>query len=96
MPDAILCRPEEVGLVIRPAVAGPLPDIEYLACADDLSACARLAGQLQQRLAGSVWSQCRSWYRMDGNGRVVALFPGFTREYVRGLKRVEPADYEFA
>jgi len=51
--------------------------------------------QLQQRLAGSVWSQCRSWYRMDGNGRVVALFPGFTREYVRGLKRVEPADYEF-
>jgi hypothetical protein len=40
--------------VIRPAVGGPLPDIEYLACADDLSACARLAAQLQQRLARSV------------------------------------------
>jgi cation diffusion facilitator CzcD-associated flavoprotein CzcO len=51
--------------------------------------------QLQQRLAGSVWAQCRSWYRMDSNGRIVALFPGFVREYVRGLKRVEPADYEF-
>src|SRR4051812_21316657 len=37
VPDTILCRPEEVGLVIRPAVAGPLLDIEYLACADDLS-----------------------------------------------------------
>jgi hypothetical protein len=52
--DIILCRPEEVGLVIRPAVGGPLPDIEYLACADDLSACARLAAQVQQRLARSV------------------------------------------
>ena len=54
VPDAILCRPEEVGLVIRPAVSGPLPDIEYLACADDLPTCARLAAQLQQRLARSV------------------------------------------
>jgi hypothetical protein len=52
--DIILCRPEEVGLVIRPAVGGPLSDIEYLACADDLLTCARLAAQLQQRLARSV------------------------------------------
>jgi cation diffusion facilitator CzcD-associated flavoprotein CzcO len=51
---------------------------------------------LQQRLAGSVWSQCRSWYRMEPGGRIVALFPGFTREYVRGLERLDPADYEFA
>jgi hypothetical protein len=29
VPDTILCRPEEVGLVIRPAVAGPLPDVEF-------------------------------------------------------------------
>jgi hypothetical protein len=54
VPDIVLCRPEEVGLVIRPAVGGPLPDIEYLACADDLPACAQLAAQLQQRLARSV------------------------------------------
>jgi hypothetical protein len=54
VPATILRRPEEVGLVIRPAVGGPLPDIEYLACADDLSACARLAAQVQQRLARSV------------------------------------------
>jgi hypothetical protein len=40
--------------VIRPAIAGPLPDIEYLAGADDLSICARLAARLQQRLARSV------------------------------------------
>ena len=54
VPDTIRCRPEEVGLVIRPAVGGPLPDIEYLACADDLATCARLAAQLQQRLERSA------------------------------------------
>src|SRR4051812_30057639 len=54
VPDAILCRPEEVGLVIRPAVAGPLPDIEYLACADNRSTCAQLAARLRQRLARSA------------------------------------------
>ena len=53
-PETILRRPEEVGLVIRPAVGGPLPDIEYLACADDLATCARLAAQLQQRLERSA------------------------------------------
>jgi hypothetical protein len=52
--DAVLCRPQEVGLVIRPAIAGPLSDIEYLAGADDLPTCARLAAQLRQRLARSV------------------------------------------
>src|SRR4051794_32551265 len=54
VPDTILSLPEEVGLVIRPAVGGPLPDIEYLACADDLPTCARLAAQVQQRLTRSV------------------------------------------
>ena len=54
VPETIRCRPEEVGLVIRPAVGGPLPDREYLACADDLATCARLAAQLQQRLERSA------------------------------------------
>lgn len=49
---------------------------------------------LQARLAGSVWSACRSWYRMEG-GRIVALWPGFTREYVRGLARLRPEDYRW-
>jgi hypothetical protein len=50
---------------------------------------------LQQRLAGSVWSQCRSWYRAE-NGRIVAIFPGFTREYVKAVRRPRLAvDYEF-
>ena len=48
--------------------------------------------RLQQRLAGSVWTMCRSWYRME-SGRVVALFPGFTAEYVKAVKRPAMDDY---
>ena len=48
----------------------------------------------QQRLAGSVWAQCRSWYRM-GNGKVIAIFPGFTREYVRAVREPDFNDYRF-
>jgi cation diffusion facilitator CzcD-associated flavoprotein CzcO/acetyl esterase/lipase len=49
--------------------------------------------QLQGRLAHSVWSQCRSWYRMD-SGRIVALFPGFTDEYVAAVRGIRSEDYE--
>lgn len=47
----------------------------------------------QRRLAGSVWSQCRSWYRAE-NGRIVALWPGFTAEYVKAVRRPDAAAYE--
>ncbi len=50
--------------------------------------------ELQQRLAGSIWSQCRSWYRMD-SGKVVAIFPGFTRDYVRALRAIPWSDFRF-
>ncbi len=49
---------------------------------------------LQQRLRGSVWSQCRSWYRAD-SGRVIALFPGFTREYVAAVDGQRWSDFDF-
>ncbi len=48
---------------------------------------------LQARLARSVWAQCRSWYRLEG-GKVVAIFPGYTREYVRGVGRLGWGDFE--
>ncbi len=50
---------------------------------------------LHARLGGSVWSQCSSWYRMD-NGRVVAIYPGFTQEYVKAVKHVDLSDYALA
>ena len=48
---------------------------------------------LQARLGDSVWAQCRSWYRMEG-GRIVALFPGFTREYVRAVRKPDMDHYQ--
>ncbi|PZO08192.1 MAG: hypothetical protein DCF27_09120 [Lysobacteraceae bacterium] len=47
---------------------------------------------LQQRLRGSVWSQCRSWYRMD-SGKVIAIFPGYTPEYVQAVRKPAWGDY---
>ena len=47
---------------------------------------------LQQRLGGSVWAQCRSWYRMD-DGKVIAIFPGFVKDYVRAVREPRWADY---
>lgn len=49
---------------------------------------------LQQRLAGSVWSTCRSWYRA-ANGRNIAIWPGFTREYVLALSSCRWEGYRF-
>ncbi|MBL8360812.1 MAG: FAD-dependent oxidoreductase [Rubrivivax sp.] len=78
---------------------------------------------LQARLQGTVWHQCRSWYRMsaprpaepaaprggsntvaeppvlesaEGGGKIIALWPGYTREYVQGLARVNWDDYRIA
>lgn len=48
---------------------------------------------LQQRLATSVWSQCRSWYRAE-NGRIVAIWPGYTAEYARAVREPDEAAYE--
>jgi cation diffusion facilitator CzcD-associated flavoprotein CzcO len=49
---------------------------------------------LQARLGRSVWAACRSWYRTEG-GKVFALFPGFTGEYVRGVKTQDFEDFDF-
>lgn len=48
---------------------------------------------LQRRLAGSVWSRCSSWYR-DGSGRIFAIWPGFTKEYVKAASPPDAAAYE--
>jgi cation diffusion facilitator CzcD-associated flavoprotein CzcO len=50
--------------------------------------------QLQVRLQGSVWTACQSWYRTD-KGKVVALWPGFTREYREALRRPDFREYAF-
>ena len=48
---------------------------------------------LQARLKRSVWAGCRSWYRAP-DGKIFALFPGFTREYVRAVGSQRISDFE--
>jgi cation diffusion facilitator CzcD-associated flavoprotein CzcO/acetyl esterase/lipase len=50
---------------------------------------------LQTRLNGSVWGQCRSWYRMD-DGKIVAIFPGFTAEYVNAVRQPDFTHYRLS
>jgi cation diffusion facilitator CzcD-associated flavoprotein CzcO len=49
---------------------------------------------LQARLQGTVWTACRSWYRTD-SGKIVALWPGFTPEYVAGLRQQDFGAFAF-
>jgi len=77
-------------LFIEPAVAHVIACIQRVRVAGKRSIEVRAEpfaahnAALQARLSGSIWSQCRSWYR-SASGRVVALFPGYVREYRRGL-----------
>lgn len=49
---------------------------------------------LQAQLAHSVWSHCASWYRHE-SGRITSNWPGGTRAYVRRLRRLDRADFEW-
>jgi cation diffusion facilitator CzcD-associated flavoprotein CzcO len=48
--------------------------------------------EIQRRLATSVWTGCRSWYR-TATGRIVTNWPGMAAEYRRRTRRLRPADY---
>jgi cation diffusion facilitator CzcD-associated flavoprotein CzcO len=49
--------------------------------------------EIQRRLARSVWTGCRSWYR-NAAGRIVTNWPGMAAEYRRRVARLNPSDYE--
>jgi cation diffusion facilitator CzcD-associated flavoprotein CzcO len=53
----------------------------------------RSGARIQERLTGSVWTQCQSWYRKDGDGKVLGNWPGFMVAYLRATRRVDPAEY---
>jgi cation diffusion facilitator CzcD-associated flavoprotein CzcO len=50
---------------------------------------------LQARFAGTAWTQCDSWYR-DEQGRIVANWPGYMREYLEQAKDLSVSDFTFA
>lgn len=50
---------------------------------------------LEKKMAGTVWqSGCRSWY-LDRNGKNTTLWPGFTFEFRRRTKRIDPKKYRW-
>jgi cation diffusion facilitator CzcD-associated flavoprotein CzcO len=54
----------------------------------------RSTAAVQERLDGSVYTHCTSWYRKDGTGRVTGNWPGFMLEYVRSVAQADAAEYE--
>jgi cation diffusion facilitator CzcD-associated flavoprotein CzcO len=50
--------------------------------------------ELQTRFDGTAWTACDSWYR-DDEGRIVANWPGYMREYVERTRTLDPAEYVF-
>ena len=50
--------------------------------------------KVQTAMAKTVWTTggCRSWY-LDKNGRNTTLWPGFTWDFRRRLRRFDPAAY---
>jgi cation diffusion facilitator CzcD-associated flavoprotein CzcO len=54
---------------------------------------ARFDAEMQGRLAGTVWTGCRNWYR-TASGRIVNNWPGTMREYRKRTRRFNITDYE--
>jgi cation diffusion facilitator CzcD-associated flavoprotein CzcO len=54
---------------------------------------ARSDAEIQRRLARSVWTGCRNWYRTAA-GRVVNNWPGTMREYARRTRHFDVTEYE--
>ena len=54
----------------------------------------RFDGEVQERFKGTAWVRCDSWYR-DDEGRIVANWPGYMREYLAATAALDPADFEF-
>jgi cation diffusion facilitator CzcD-associated flavoprotein CzcO len=51
-------------------------------------------GALQSRFAGTAWTDCHSWYQTE-EGRIVANWPGYMREYLEATRVFRPAEFVF-
>src|SRR5437588_7730278 len=49
--------------------------------------------EVQARFAGTAWTRCDSWYRLEG-GRVIANWPGYMRDYEAQARVLDPAEFE--
>ncbi|KAF9442531.1 FAD/NAD(P)-binding domain-containing protein [Macrolepiota fuliginosa MF-IS2] len=49
--------------------------------------------KIQKRLAGSVFVNCQSWYRVGGTGKITNIFPGATTLFWLWLRKPKWGDY---
>ena len=49
---------------------------------------------LQERFAGTAWTRCQSWY-LNEQGRNVANWPGYMREYEQRVRVLDPDEFLF-
>jgi len=57
--------------MIEPVVAGMASSFEVTAKATDI-----YNDLIQRRASRSVYTQCISWYRSGGDGKITSIFPG--------------------
>ena len=48
--------------------------------------------EVQERFRGTAWTRCDSWYR-DEDGRIVANWPGYMRDYLQATREPDPEDF---
>ena len=53
----------------------------------------RFEDEMTRRLETTVWSECASWYREPGGGRISTNWPGLVWEYRQRTKRLNPQDF---
>jgi hypothetical protein len=75
--------------LLEPLRAGLLKSVAPTDAATD-----RYNDMLEERLQDTVWSQCSSWYRVGGRGRIFSTFPGPLVLFWWWLRRVHWEDYE--
>ena len=49
----------------------------------------------QAQFQGTAWTDCDSWYR-DRDGRIVANWPGYMREYLERTRTFDPSEFVFS
>lgn len=84
----IECQTGYLGQAARLLERGELKRIEVRA-----EVAGRYDKEIQERLAGSVWSGCSSWYRTEG-GRITTNWPGKVQEYRERTADLQPADFQ--
>ncbi|KAF8891241.1 hypothetical protein BD779DRAFT_1514059 [Infundibulicybe gibba] len=65
------CKINYIIRLITPVLQQKITSVEVTAQATDA-----YNAKIHQKLSGSVFTQCSSYYRVGGNGKVAMIFPG--------------------